>query len=96
MAKNTKVNSAVVEKVQDSVIAAYDQQEEGNVTLNTRTVEALIDILDWCAERLEKQRENSKIYQKKNTLVRKLIEEQLSKDELDAINVRAREIVENL
>lgn len=95
MAKNPRVNSTTVAQAQQALLTAYELQHDTDpVEISADTTEVLIDILAWCAERLEKQKENSRIYQKKSSLVRKLIEEHLSKDELASIDAQARELAE--
>lgn len=87
-----KVTSQLVEATMKKFVEAVDLMSEDDpyLVLSEADCDSIMSILEWAAERLATQRRNSQIYQKKASLVNKLIKEHLSEDELAAIDEQAR------
>lgn len=74
---------------------SYDQgTEEEGCHISFKQVEDLVEVLKWTVLQLEQRKKNTRAYLIKDRIRRKLLTEHLSKDELESINLQAREAVE--
>lgn len=94
MKVGTQVVIAARQELLDIIDITEQEAKVGGLTdivLSKEQAQVHLEILEWALERLEKQKENSRIYQKKASLVNKLIREHLSADEMAEIDRQARE-----
>jgi hypothetical protein len=61
-----------------------------DIVLSKEQADSHLAIIDWAIERLQKQKDNSRIYLAKNKIMNKLLKEQFSADELAEIDRQAK------